>query len=135
MKVIENVEMPHIKDDEVLVQVHCVRLDLMDAQSADPSPSVGANPGCEFAGELVTVRPAVKRNFCVSDIVCGCVFENHAEVVDSRAFAENVVVPGMVFKFPSTMSLQTAWSRSITHRARSISQARATTAKPTGSHA
>ena len=109
MKLIENVRIPHIKDDEVLVQVHCVGLNPVDAKSADLSPSVGATPGCDFAGKIVTVGPAVKRNLSVGDRVCGCVFGNNREVLDNGAFAENVVVPGsLVFKVPAMMSLQTA---------------------------
>ena len=108
MKLVENAKVPHIEDDEVLVQVHFVGLNPVDAKSADLSPSVGATPGCDFAGQIVTVGPAVKKDLSVGDRVCGCVFGNNPEGLDNGAFAEHVAVPGkLVFKIPPKMSFET----------------------------
>lgn len=63
--------------------------------------------GCDFAGQIVTVGPVLRRNFLMGDGVCGCVFGNNPEAFNNGVFAENVVVPGdLVFKIPPTMSLQ-----------------------------
>lgn len=110
MKIVERVRIPNLKDDEVLVQVHCVGLNPVDAKSADLSPTIGATPGCDFAGTLVRVGPAVTKSLSVGDRVCGCVFGNNPEALDNGAFAEYVVVPGsLVWKMPPTrLSFQTA---------------------------
>lgn len=59
MKLIDKARIFRIKDGEVPVQVHSVELNPVDAKSADLSPSVGATPGCDFAGKIVTVGPAL----------------------------------------------------------------------------
>ncbi|KAL9043947.1 MAG: hypothetical protein Q9214_002883 [Letrouitia sp. 1 TL-2023] len=109
MKVEEKARAPRTKDDEVLVQVHCVGLNPVDAKSVDLSPSVGATPGCDFAGTVVNIGSAVKKRLSVGDRVCGCVFGNNPDRLDNGAFAVNVAVPGdLVFNVPPSMSLQTA---------------------------
>lgn len=109
MKVTERVNISHVKDDEVLVKVHCLGLNPVDAKSADLSPTVGATPGCDFAGRIVTIGPAVTKSLSVGDRVCGAVFGNNPEALDNGAFAEYTVVPGcLVFKIPSNISYQTA---------------------------
>ena len=109
MEVVEKAKVPYIKDDEVLVQVHCVGLNPVDAKSADLSPSIGATPGCDFAGKIINVGPKVDKSLSVDDRVCGCVFGNNPEALENGAFADTVAVPGsLVFKIPATMSFQTA---------------------------
>ncbi|KAL8683657.1 MAG: hypothetical protein Q9186_000430 [Xanthomendoza sp. 1 TL-2023] len=109
MKVTDHVNIPHIKDDEILVRIHCLGLNPVDAKSTDLSPTIGGTSGCDFAGSIVAMGPALTRSLAVGDRVCGAVFGNNPEALDNGAFAEHVVVPGsLVFKIPPSMSYQTA---------------------------
>lgn len=109
MKVTEGVNVPHVKADEVLVQIHCLGLNPVDAKSVDLSPTVGATPGCDFAGKIAAIGPALTTSLAIGDRVCGAVLGNNPEALDNGAFAEHVVVPGsLVFKIPPDMSYQTA---------------------------
>ncbi|KAI4199285.1 MAG: hypothetical protein LQ346_002594 [Caloplaca aetnensis] len=109
MKVTESVNVPLVKADEVLVRIHCLGLNPVDAKSVDLSPTVGATPGCDFAGKIAAIGSAPTTSFAIGDRVCGAVFGNNPEALDNGAFAEHVVVPGsLVFKIPPNMSYQTA---------------------------
>ncbi|KAL8809476.1 MAG: hypothetical protein Q9200_003379 [Gallowayella weberi] len=109
LKVKDNVKIPLIKGDEVLVRIHCVGLNPVDAKSADLSPTIGATSGCDFAGRIVDMGPALRSSLAFEDRVCGAVFGNNPEALDNGAFAKYVVVPGsLVFKIPPSMSDQTA---------------------------
>lgn len=100
---------PQIEADEVLVRVIYVAVNPMDGKSADLSPTPGATSGCDFAGQLVKIGTAVKKQFSVGDRLCGCVFGNNPDSVDNGAFSEYVTVSGdLVFKIPDRMSFQAA---------------------------
>ncbi|KAL8880456.1 MAG: hypothetical protein Q9198_002136 [Flavoplaca austrocitrina] len=109
MQVTESVKVPRVKADEVLVRVRCLGLNPVDAKSVDLSPTVGATPGCDFAGDITAIGSGLTTSLGIGDSVCGAVFGNNPEALDNGAFAEYVVVPGsLVFRIPETMSYQTA---------------------------
>ncbi|KAL8908396.1 MAG: hypothetical protein Q9207_000815 [Kuettlingeria erythrocarpa] len=109
MEVTENVNIPLVKADKILVRIHCVGLNPVDAKSVDLSPTVGATPGCDFAGKIAAMWHAPTTSLAIGDRVCGAVFGNNPEALDNGAFAEHVVVPGsLVFRIPPNMSYRTA---------------------------
>nr|QPC57091.1 enoyl reductase [Tolypocladium sp. 49Y] len=104
----EAVPLPSFEDDEILVRVRCVAINPVDAKVLDMAPRVGATAGCEFAGDVVRVGPAVKNGqLKAGSAVFGCVWGNHPNRPGNGAFAEYVAVAGdLVYLLPAHLSYQ-----------------------------
>jgi aspyridone synthetase trans-acting enoyl reductase len=100
--------LPALEDDEILVRVRCVAINPVDAKVLDMAPNIAATPGCEFAGDIVSVGPSVKNaGLKVGAAVFGVVCGNHPKRKDNGAFAEYVAVVGdLVFLLPPHLSYQ-----------------------------
>lgn len=108
VEVHEACPLPAMDDDEILVRVRCVAINPVDAKVLDMAPRVGATAGCEFAGDVVRVGPAVKNGQLKAGVaVFGCVWGNHPDRPDNGAFAEFVAVAGdLVYLLPPHLSYQ-----------------------------
>jgi NADPH:quinone reductase-like Zn-dependent oxidoreductase len=60
---IEQVPIPRLRQDYLLVQVHAVALNPTDWKHIDLFPSVGARVGCDYAGVVLEVGDGVKDMF------------------------------------------------------------------------
>ena len=96
----EDVAMPQIADDQVLVRVHAIGVNPPDWYLRDgyrmlppewqPAPHFPVIPGTDISGEVAAVGAAV-RDFQVGDAVFGMVrFPSYG---DSAAYAEYVAAP------------------------------------------
>ncbi|KAK3298365.1 putative alcohol dehydrogenase [Chaetomium fimeti] len=109
VEVVEGAQVPHAEGDEVLIRVVSVAVNPADAKSLDLSPTRGATVGVDFAGEVVKVGPAVRKQISVGDRVCGPVFGNNPLRPENGAFAEYVAAPGdLLFKIPEAMDFDQA---------------------------
>ncbi|KXJ88001.1 chaperonin 10-like protein [Microdochium bolleyi] len=115
----ENISLPTVGLEDVLVRVACVSISPVDSKSADLSPAVGATSGTEFSGIIVALGPQVASDrfrlenqlkpLAVGDHVVGGVFGNNPLSLNNGAFAEYVAVPArLVWLVPEGMDLATA---------------------------
>ena len=54
-------DIPHMREDEILVRVVYTAANPVDAEPADLSPAPGGTPGCGFSGEVTKIGGAVKK--------------------------------------------------------------------------
>ena len=102
-------QIPQFEDDEVLVRVAAVAINPFDSKSVDLSPSIGATPGCDYAGTVVSVGSKAKTGLQTGDRVCGWVFGNNPDRLDNGAFAEFTAAPAdLVLRIPEHMSFEQA---------------------------
>lgn len=104
----EKCPLPVPEEDEVLVRVRCVAVNPVDAKVIDMGPILNATPGCEFAGDVVSVSPRIKnRRLKAGVAVFGVVCGNLPQRPDNGAFAEYVAIPGdLVYLLPAHLSYQ-----------------------------
>lgn len=106
---VDDADLPQIRPDEVLVRVFSVATNPADAKSCQFSPTLGGTVGSDFAGEVVVVGGAVRKQFAVGDRVCGLAFGNNPLRPDNGAFAEYVATPGdLLLKIPEGMGFDQA---------------------------
>lgn len=104
-ELMSNIPIPKPRPDEVLIKVVKVALNPVDAKGSDLSAVPGATLGCDFAGTVVEIGAAVKKDLAVGDRVSGLTFGNNPDVPGNGAFAEYVVAFGdLLLKLPADMS-------------------------------
>ncbi|QRV87251.1 Zinc-binding dehydrogenase [Ceratobasidium sp. AG-Ba] len=108
---VEEVPVPTIGSDEVLVKVHSIAqnpADWMVADNASQYNSVGNILGCDFSGIVVKVGSSEITNVKVGDTVAG--FEHGGSYKDRGAFAQYAKAQAdLVWKFsPSSVSFEGA---------------------------
>ncbi|KAH8171058.1 zinc-binding dehydrogenase domain-containing protein [Sarocladium implicatum] len=123
--VAENVRLPVLNGDDVLVRVAAVSINHVDGKSADMSPSPGATSGTDFSGIVVALGSEVNltgsdngneyreskglKLLQIGDRVMGGIFGNNPLRLDNGAFAEYVAVPAsLIWHVPAGMDLTTA---------------------------
>ena len=106
----DDIPLPHLEDDAVLVRIHCTALNPVDVKVLDRGPIIGATLGCEFSGDIVKVGAAVtNERLIVGAAVFGCVYGNHPGQPDNGAFAEYIAIPAdLVYLLPKHISYQEA---------------------------
>ncbi len=111
LKVTQNVALPKVGPDMVLVKTHAVALNPCDYKMSERFPSPGATDGCDFAGVVVGQGPVAAkiRSFKVGDRVCGAVHGSNPIDHQSGSFAEYVAIDAeFLFKIPDSMSFENA---------------------------
>src|SRR5436190_13082209 len=104
----ENVALPQLEPDQVLVKTVAVALNPTDHKTHSNFPSPGAIMGCDFAGRVVAVGTKVV-NLRIGDQVCGAVHGSNLIDHETGAFAEYVRATGnFVLKIPAYMSFEKA---------------------------
>lgn len=109
----QEVTVPQLTDDMILVRTVAVALNPMDAKFADEMVAAGAIAGMAFAGEVVAVGSSIctAAQIKVGDRVCGAVPGMHALSPDVGAFAEYVGASDITtLKIPSHISFEAAAS-------------------------
>ncbi|KAL5335060.1 hypothetical protein BJX70DRAFT_390938 [Aspergillus crustosus] len=81
------------RDDYILIETICVALNLTDL-------------GCDYAGTVKALGPAVKRRFRTGDRVSGVVHGSDALQPEDGSFAEYIVAKGDIqFRIPEDLSM------------------------------
>lgn len=100
--------MPTLRDDTILVKTMSVSLNPTDWKNSLRS-APGITVGCDYAGIVEAIGPAVQKPFCVGDRVCGLIHGCNPEKPSDGAFAEYVVARGdMQVIIPECLSFQKA---------------------------
>ncbi|KAH0538122.1 hypothetical protein FGG08_005284 [Glutinoglossum americanum] len=93
-KLISGTPVPKLRDDYILVKTVAVALNPTDWKHVDYLPTPGAIVGCDYAGVVEEVGPAVTKLFKRGDRVAGAVHGSNASQLDGGAFAEYIVAKG-----------------------------------------
>ncbi|KAH9810133.1 GroES-like protein [Teratosphaeria destructans] len=105
----DDVPLPDLEEDFVLVRVHCVALNPFDWKSLDLSPSPGATFGCDVSGEVVAIGSKCGNSFQLGDRVFGPVEGNSSDTPDNGGFAQYAAIREVVaWKVPHGMSFEHA---------------------------
>ncbi|KAB8210546.1 chaperonin 10-like protein [Aspergillus parasiticus] len=101
---------PKLRDDYLLVKTVAVALNPTDCKAI--SQGRGAKDGlagCDFAGIVEEIGPAVTKRWNKGDRVCGCTHGANSRDPDDGSFAEFIVVKGDVcMRIPDGMSFEEA---------------------------
>jgi len=102
---IQEVPLPKLKDDYVLVKVKDVALNPTDWKHIDFLPQVGHTVGCDFAGTVEEVGSKVTKEWKKGDRIAGFAHGVNSADADDGAFAEYIVAKGDVaMKIPDSLS-------------------------------
>ncbi|KAK4624100.1 Trans-enoyl reductase iccB [Fulvia fulva] len=105
----EDVPLPPLNDEDVLVRVHCVALNPFDWKSLDLSPAPGSTFGCDVAGEVIAVGTSCRHSVKVGDRVFGPVKGNTSGNPENGGFAEYATIRDVVlWKIPDGMRFEHA---------------------------
>lgn len=125
----ENVSLPKLADEDILVRVHYVALNPFDwsvlnavpssfikcgtdgngRKSLDLSPAAGSTFGCDVAGQVVGVGRKCRNDIQIGDWVFGPVKGNASDAPENGGFAEYAAIREVVaWKVPEGMGLEHA---------------------------
>ncbi|MCJ1261271.1 hypothetical protein MMC22_001135 [Lobaria immixta] len=113
LKITENVKLPHIPPDRMMVRVIAVALNPCDYKMPYRFPSTGVINGTDFAGVVVAIGPNVAEipSFKIGDSVFGAVYGANPIDPESGSFAQYIRAdPEFTFHKPDYMSWQVAAS-------------------------
>ncbi|OOF93314.1 hypothetical protein ASPCADRAFT_398391 [Aspergillus carbonarius ITEM 5010] len=100
---------PTLRDDYLLIKVVSVALNPTDWKHIAFLAPPGALVGCDYAGIVEEVGPAVKKPFKKGDRVCGFVHGANAVQHEDGTFAEYIVAKGDIqIHIPENLSFQQA---------------------------
>ncbi|KAL9097825.1 MAG: hypothetical protein Q9165_000151 [Trypethelium subeluteriae] len=100
---------PSLPPDYLLIKPHAVAVNPTDHKHVDKNPSPGATVGCDYAGTVVEVGPAVTKAWKPGDRVCGAVHGSHFLHPEGGAFGEYLVAKGDVqIRIPEGMGFEEA---------------------------
>ncbi|RAK98093.1 zinc-binding alcohol dehydrogenase family protein [Aspergillus ibericus CBS 121593] len=100
---------PTLRDDYLLIKVVSVALNPTDWKHIAFLAPPGALVGCDYAGIVEEVGPAVKKSFKKGDRVCGFVHGANAVQHEDGTFAEYIVAKGDIqMHIPENLSFQEA---------------------------
>lgn len=106
---IEQVAVPELRDDYILVTTHAVALNPSDWKHVDFMASPGARLGCDYAGVVEAVGKAVTKEFKKGDRVVGPCYGANAMNHDTGSFGQHIIVKGDVqIKIPDNLSFEEA---------------------------
>ena len=98
-----------LEPDLIIVKNVAVALNPTDYKMPANFPSPGAISGCDFAGVVLKIGPAVTKPFKIGDRVFGVVHGSNPICHQSGAFAEYVAATAdFVLKMPDEMDFRTA---------------------------
>lgn len=106
---VELVPLPTLRDDCILVRPTALGLNPTDWKSAEP-PMFGPDPagcrvGCDYAGVVEEVGPAVTKGFKIGSRVAGFAHGSNQVRQEDGAFAERIVVKGdLQIEIPENLS-------------------------------
>lgn len=107
----ENVAVPDIEADQVLIKTAAVALNPSDYKLLDVSVTPGAISGSDVAGTVVKVGKDVRKPLKIGDRVFGVIFGANPGCPTNGAFAEYVAATAdLCLRVPSSMSFEAAAS-------------------------
>lgn len=102
---IQEVPLPKLRDDYILVKVKSVALNPTDWKHIDFLSKAGATVGCDYAGTVEEVGSKVTKDFKKGDRIAGFTHGVNAVEPEDGCFAEYAVVKGDVqMKIPEKMT-------------------------------
>ncbi|BCS02740.1 zinc-binding alcohol dehydrogenase family protein [Aspergillus luchuensis] len=100
---------PKLRDDYILIKTVSVALNPTDWKHIEYLAPTGVLVGCDYAGIVEEVGPAVKKPFKKGDRVCGFVHGANAVQPEDGTFAEYIVAKGDIqMHIPDNLSFQDA---------------------------
>ncbi|KAM0544848.1 hypothetical protein ACHAPJ_011593 [Fusarium lateritium] len=106
---IENVPLPQLRDDYVLVKTKAVAINPADWKSIDYIATPGETVGCDYSGVVVEVGARVRKDIRPGDRVAGMVHGSNASSHEDGAFAEYVMAKGdLSISIPDDMTFGAA---------------------------
>lgn len=111
LKVAEQVPLPRLENDMILVRNTAVALNPIDGKMVGNLASVGAVAGMDYVGTVVGIGPKVKTasEIQLGDRVCGAVQGMHSLTPSVGAFAQFVGATDIVtLKVPPSMTVEDA---------------------------
>ncbi|OQD80001.1 hypothetical protein PENANT_c040G09921 [Penicillium antarcticum] len=102
---IQGVPLPRLRDDYVLCKVNQVAINPTDWKHIDFAPAPGATSGCDFAGVVEQVGPAVTKNWKKGDRIAAFVHGCNATEIEDGCFAGFAVAKGdLQMKIPDNLN-------------------------------
>ncbi|KAK3369373.1 chaperonin 10-like protein [Lasiosphaeria ovina] len=102
---IQDVPVPALRDDYVLVKVKAVALNPTDWKHIDFAGPAGATSGCDFAGVVEEIGPKVTKAWKKGDRIAGFVHGGNQSQLEDGGFAEYLVAKGDLWlKIPDGVS-------------------------------
>lgn len=99
---------PRLRDDYLLIKTIAVALNPTDCKAI--SQGRGAKnglAGCDFAGTVEDIGPAVTKKWNKGDRVCGCTHGANSSNAEDGSFAEFIVAKGDVcIRMPDSMNFE-----------------------------
>lgn len=114
LQITENVRLPHIPSNRMLVKVVAVALNPCDWKMPSQFPAKGAFNGTDYAGVIVAIGPDVatlksKPTWKVGDEVFGACHGGNATDPESGSFAQYIRSdPELLFRKPASVSWENA---------------------------
>lgn len=106
---IQDVPVPKIRDDYVLVKVEAVALNPTDWKHVDYLANPGATVGCDYAGVVEEVGSAVQKKFSKGDRIAGFSHGVNSANKEDGCFAQYALSKGDVqMKVPDSLSTEDA---------------------------
>ena len=108
-RLVSDSPIPKLRDDFILVKNVAVAINPTDWQHIDGEGQPGATVGCDYAGTVIDVGPAVTKSFAKGDRVCGFIHGSNGDNHEDGAFAEYVTAKGeLQIPIPDGMSFEEA---------------------------
>ncbi|EPE35516.1 GroES-like protein [Glarea lozoyensis ATCC 20868] len=105
----EEVPIPKLRDDYILVKVVAVALNPTDWKHVDFLTSKGCHIGCDYAGTVEEVGSKVTKDFKKGDRIAGFAHGGNEVYHEDGAFANYITVKGDVqIKIPENLSFEEA---------------------------
>ncbi|THZ15904.1 GroES-like protein [Aureobasidium pullulans] len=106
---IQDVAVPKLRDDYVLVKVDAVALNPTDWKHIDYLANPGATVGCDYAGTVEEVGSAVQKKFSKGDRIAGFSHGVNSANKEDGCFAQYALAKGDVqMKVPESLSTEDA---------------------------
>ncbi|KAJ4245295.1 hypothetical protein NW762_014165 [Fusarium torreyae] len=106
---IENVPLPQLRDDYILVKTKAVAINPADWKSIDYIATPGETIGCDYSGVVVEVGARIRKDIRPGDRVAGMVHGSNASNHEDGAFAEYVMAKGdLQIRIPEDMTFEAA---------------------------
>ena len=107
--VLQAIPVPTLRDDYILVRTVAVALNPTDWTTLDAPGAEGTLVGCDYAGVVEAVGPAVTRSFKQGDRVCGFAHGANDANPENGAFARFIAVKGdLQTRIPDGVSFEAA---------------------------
>ncbi|KKP04335.1 TOXD [Trichoderma harzianum] len=107
--VLQPIPLPQLLDDYVLIRVVTVAINPTDWTTLEASGDDGTLVGCDWAGIVEKIGPAVTKDLRVGDRVAGCAHGGNDANPETGAFARYIISKGdLVVRIPDAVTWEEA---------------------------